>query len=145
MNKREYSRIDFIGSADVLHGRTVVRIDVLDLSAQGMHLGIIENIQIGDEVTVRLNISQDEDDEFIFDREFEFSTVVVFIDEKGVGVKILSTTVDCFMRLISIIIKHDGDGPKIKAEIKKAESHFKFQKGSGLVSKAILNLENKDA
>lgn len=138
INKREYSRVDFIGSADVLHGRTVSRVELLDLSARGMQLGHVDKAQIGDELVVRLNIHQDEDEEFQFNKEFEFNTVVVFVNDDGCGVKIQSTTVDCFMRLISIIIKHDGDGVKIKSEIKKSESFFKFSKGSGLVAKALL-------
>lgn len=141
MNKREYSRIDFIGSADVLHGRTVSRVELLDLSARGMQLSPIENVQVGDELVIRLNIHQDEDENYDFSKEFEFNTVAVYVGDDGCGVKIQSTTVDCFMRLISIVIKHDGDGSKIKSEIKKSESHFKFQKGSGAVAKALLKQE----
>lgn len=143
MNKREYSRIDFIGSADVLYRGVVHKVRVLDLSAQGMQIswGAGHSLKIGEEVIIRLNIYQDEDAGYTFSKEFEFNTVVVHVDEGSLGIKILSTTVDCFMRLISIVIKHDGDADKIKSEIKKAESHFKFQKGTGAVAKALLKQE----
>ena len=130
-NSREFSRVEFIGGGVILKNGELHNVDILDISACGMKISHASDFKLGDKIWIMPIIHADEN--------IEFEAEVVHKDEFNdfCGVKITTTTVASFMRLVSIIMKHDGDGSKIKSEIKEGNSFFNFSKERKLISKAI--------
>jgi hypothetical protein len=136
-NRRKYTRTEFIGGGWVLNeAKELIKVDILDLSVQGMKISFTDKLVLGDNIHIMPMV-------FEADKEnFEFVAEVVRIKEFDgfIGIKILSGTIECFMRLVSTVIKHEGCSDSIRQEIRHNGQCFAMRKEDRVILD-MLNME----
>lgn len=124
-NKRKYTRTEFIGGGWVLNNnKELFFVDILDISVQGMKISFSDKLKIGEVIHIMPLVFEAENDNF----EFEAEVVRIKEFDGFIGIKILSGTIECFMRLVSTVIKHEGCGDSIREEIRHNGQCFSMRK-----------------
>ena len=117
-----------------MHNDNLIAVDVLDVSASGMKISLVDSLSVGEHIVIMPMIMDDGSEDF----EFKAEVVRVNEFEGFVGLKILSATIECFMRMVSIIMKHDGNGEKIKSEISSGGSCYAFKSSENIIHNALI-------
>lgn len=114
-SSRESTRVDFFGGAYILSEKdgSFHKVEILDISASGIKITNQDEFLMDEKLHIMPVIFDD------IKNDFEFECTVVRKDEFNgfCGLKILSSTFQTYMKLLSIIIKNNGDSSSIKKEL----------------------------
>ena len=112
-NRRQFTRINFIASADIIVNGKNYTTKILDMSMRGM---LVESADIeftkGESCEVIVSVP-----EHGSNTELEFIGTMAHIKNKGIGITISETDIDSFSALLDIMAKITGDAKGIQNEI----------------------------